>query len=290
MSKLIKTNILNASVSGLAFVEREQPCFNTRFHSHPEYELVYVKRGRGRRVIGACMEKFNDDELILIGSNLPHVWISDNQHDNVDSSSLVLYFEKDIFGDPFYNGPAGRKILNLLQAASSGILIQGDTKCKVLDRLSELCSADELSKVVHLIEILKLLSGSTELKYIASNFPRFTNQNYELDRMNSVYEYLQNHYWQAIKIADMARILHVTPEHFCRLFKQKSRKSFKDYLQSLRVDKACYYLCNSDLTVAEIANRCGYESVPSFIKVFKGKVNVSPARYRTQALHSGPTT
>ncbi|MCH5685064.1 AraC family ligand binding domain-containing protein [Niabella sp. W65] len=98
MFKLIKTNILNASVSGLAVVERELSCFNTEFHSHPAYELVYVKRGRGRRVIGASMENFNDGELILIGSDLPHVWVSEKEMKDADSSSLVLYFKKEIFG------------------------------------------------------------------------------------------------------------------------------------------------------------------------------------------------
>ena len=52
------------------------PTFDAAFHFHPEFELTHIRKGEGQRYVGAQVEDFYDDDLIFLGSNLPHCWIS----------------------------------------------------------------------------------------------------------------------------------------------------------------------------------------------------------------------
>jgi AraC-like DNA-binding protein len=71
---------------------------------------------------------------------------------------------------------------------------------------------------------------------------------------------------------------------FCRYFKEKSGKSFIEYMQDLRVGYACKLLIGSSLDVLQISVECGYNTPSHFNKVFKRKMGLTPSEYRKQFL------
>ena len=72
-----------------------------------------------------------------------------------------------------------------------------------------------------------------------------------------------------------------SPKYFCRCFRAILHRSPIDYLNHYRIECASHFLTASDMTVAEIAQRCGYNDSSFFIKQFRKYKNTTPKQYRT---------
>jgi corrinoid protein of di/trimethylamine methyltransferase len=80
------------------------------------------------------------------------------------------------------------------------------------------------------------------------------------------------------RIADM---LYISKSTLSRLFRDATGKSFGDYLREVRVKSACALLCESSLTVEEIAGRCGLRDIATFYKTFSSITGMTPSVYRS---------
>src|ERR1700748_67955 len=103
--KPVYTSISSLLRSSITVVERDEPYFASGFHAHPEFELVYIKEGFGKRIIGNKIDEFKEGELVLIGPNVPHIWMSDEsfkKDSKKRSKAIVVYFNPKIFSDLFY--------------------------------------------------------------------------------------------------------------------------------------------------------------------------------------------
>src|SRR5688500_9603922 len=108
-------------------VERDVPHFSTPFHFHPECELVYILEGRGKRIVGDSVEFFDKGDLVFLGSNIPHVWYSDEtyykENSHLRSKAVVVYFNKEIFGQSFYLLNETQPLKQLFHKAERGMKI-----------------------------------------------------------------------------------------------------------------------------------------------------------------------
>lgn len=286
--KILQTEITAGINSFISIIERDLPYFNTPFHFHPELELVYIKEGYGKRIIGDNIAPFEAGDMLFIGSNLPHVWMSDEQFYNDNSSlrakAIVLYFNKDIFGPAFYNMQETTKIKELFQKAARGIRIGQHTHQLIAVQLEQLLQKKDIEKIIGLLDILHVLSCATDSSLITSEgySPRLTDA--EADRLAGVHKYVQEHYKNDISLHTVAGMANLTRQSFCRLFRQRTNKHFVEYLNEVRISNACKYLLDTDLGIAEIAHHCGYKTVSNFNKLFKKLTGTSPREYRMKSV------
>src|SRR5215211_936565 len=78
----------------------KQPYFSGEFHYHEQCQLAYIIKGSGKRIVGDSVEHFEENELVFIGSNLPHVWYSEKKKGNrrnTQSVSLSLFISPEDF-------------------------------------------------------------------------------------------------------------------------------------------------------------------------------------------------
>src|SRR5665647_56280 len=104
--KALRTEMSSLLQTYIGVVERDEPYFKSPFHYHPELELVYVKQGQGKRIIGDKLDTFSQGDMVFIGSNLPHVWLNDESYykglNDLKAQALVVYFNKELFSKNFY--------------------------------------------------------------------------------------------------------------------------------------------------------------------------------------------
>lgn len=89
-------------------------------------------------------------------------------------------------------------------------------------------------------------------------------------------DYIAVHYGEKIKLENLAEVANLSIGHFQKIFTKNMKLSPNEYLTNFRLEKAKELLIKSDLKVAEIAQRCGFESSPYFDYVFRRKLNMSP--------------
>ncbi|MEA4889151.1 MAG: helix-turn-helix domain-containing protein [Clostridiaceae bacterium] len=99
-------------------------------------------------------------------------------------------------------------------------------------------------------------------------------------KMYETMRYVWEHAGEAINLASLADMVALSPNYYATLFKQTAGCSFSEYVGHVRMEKACTLLSNKELSIKEIASRCGYSDMTYFIRFFKQKIGVPPHRWR----------
>lgn len=282
--KIEKTKITSYLNSYISVISREDPFFQSPFHSHPELELVYIKESYGKRIVGNSVEQFVSGDMVFLGSDIPHVWLNDEIYykgiNTLKAQAIVVYFNKDIFGPIFYELKETQKINNLFNRAGRGLSITGKTNELIAKKLEKLVHKKNFEIIIGLFEILSMLSESSDIAFVNNEAYTPSNESAKNDRLSDVFEYVKDNFKQDISLDEIAKIANLTPTSFCRMFKSKTQKHFVEYLNEIRVSNACKFLIETDMGMSEIAYECGYKTVSNFNKLFKKLTETTPKEYR----------
>lgn len=274
---------INEKTASIKLVSRSAP-YKTPAQRQPEFELIFVKEGTAKRLIGDKMETFNAGEMVFLGSGINQHWGNEHTYSqgiNVTGTakSILLHFNKDIFSQGFYQLEEAVKINEFFTRASRGIKIKGKTQQVIAHRMHILLEATGFDRIIGMMEVLHILSLSREVEYIAGE-ARGAKMPIRCDRLNEVYTYVADNYYKDITLQSIASVAHLTPPAFCRVFKQQTKKHFIEYLNEVRIANACKYLAQSSLNISEIGFECGYKTISNFNKIFKKITGFSPKEYR----------
>lgn len=282
--------------------ENIYPFLYNYWHYHPEVELTYIRKSSGTRLAGDSIERFSDGDLILLGTNLPHMWRNDDVYFQQDSNhhieSIAIHFREDFWGKDFLDLPEHRHIRQLLSLATRGFQIMGRTRKRIIEMMEEILQLKKARRVIHLIAMLDTIAQSRELRYLASQ--GFVDQ-YKIDpndKINEIYQYTLSNFKNGISIQDVAKHVHISPNYFCRYFKKRTSKTYIEFVTELRVGYACKLLLENNLNVNQICYESGFNNVSNFNRKFKEITGLSPSQYykeyseknQTQQMHPNVIT
>lgn len=256
--------------------------FYEKLHQHEEIQLSYIVAGKGTFIVGDTIRDYQSGDVLLFGSNVPHVLKSDPENDE-DSYMISVFFTHDSFGEHFFNLPKLQEVKHLLNDASFGIKFQENQA--VLKLLFE---AVLIQKTIKRFAIFfEMLAIVTESKYeTVSSF--INTKNYTDDegkRMSAVFEFVMNHFDQKIVLEEIATIANMTPNAFCKYFKQRTNKTFFKFLTEVRIENACKFLGNQQqVSIADVAYNCGFFNISNFNRKFKEIKGVTPTEFRKNVL------
>ncbi|MDL2224248.1 AraC family transcriptional regulator [Bacteroidales bacterium OttesenSCG-928-M06] len=100
-------------------------------------------------------------------------------------------------------------------------------------------------------------------------------------QINIIMEYINNHLDQAVDLTKLAEISHFSPYHFHRITRAFMGEPIGTYIIRVRLETAARLIRYTDMSVAEIAYRVGYDVPASLSKAFKQQYGISPSEYRT---------
>ena len=266
--------------------EINSPHFSSEFHFHEECQLAYIIKGAGKRVIGDSIAHFDENELIFIGSDVPHVWYNTDKKSigkgKANSVSLSLFISaKRVLEDLAEFGNT-QKLASLFQKAQRGMFITGKTKLKLIGLLQKAAKENSIQQVITLLTIIQLLSTTKDYELLASS--NYTNnfQYSENGRMNEVYGFLMKNFTKEISLTEVASIAAMNANAFCRFFKSRTQKSLMQFVNEIRIGHACKLLNDKNLSITNIAYECGYNNVSNFNRFFKLIKKESPRDYRKE--------
>src|SRR5690606_11519728 len=249
------------------------------WHYHPEIELVYVEAINGIRHVGKNISSFTGSDLVLIGSNVPH--LNFDYGIVTDYQQIVVQFHKAFVEKNIAPVPEFQRIQKLLEDSTFGLSFYGETKSKVVYRLQNMHREVPISSLLALTEILQMLASSTEFEQLNKEDTRMKFFFSDKVRMGTIYQYIHKHFDQKPDVNEIASLVHLSTPAFCRYFKKQTDLTFTDFVNQYRITQAKTYLLQ-DAAISDVCYRVGYESVSYFNKLFKKLVGETPTSFKTR--------
>lgn len=251
--------------------------FDYPIHSHSEYEINLVMNTSGVRVVGDCTEEFGQNDLVMTGPFLPHMWRSELPTNHV----VTIQFSREFLNYQIVSKRLFAPIRQLLVDSQQGLSFSGQGTEIIRDQILELTRIKGFQAVTTFLNILYLLS-ITDRKKLVSNLYEFEAmaQTSKSRRIAKVCEYVDNHISQNIRLSDVSSLVGMSESAFSHFFKSRTSMSFITYVNNLRVAKACHLLESTTQSVSEICYGCGFNNKSNFIRIFTSRKNMTPTEYR----------
>jgi len=250
------------------------------WHFHPEIELVYVNKGQGKRHIGNHLSYFNNSQLILLGSNLPHHGFTDRLTSN--GSETLIQFKPDFLGDTFFQIPEMQNIVQLFERGKKGILFKPETKKVVGPKMEDLINYNGFERIVKLLEILNDLAISEDYSLLNADGYAFETKPQDSAKIDIIYKHINANFKNHISLEEMADLVSMTVPAFCRYFKKATGKTFTKLVNEYRVVHATKLLSESQMTITDICFECGFNNFSHFNKLFNEFTGKSASTYRNK--------
>jgi AraC-like DNA-binding protein len=254
--------------------------FDGLWHTHEEYELIYICEGKGEKVVGDNMSDLRKGDLLFLGSNLPHLFRCDQDYPMKNQSgSLVIHFNNKYLDESFFSCPEFEPIQKLFKRSKSGIQFSGDT-AQIAKRIKSLFDREKSESLIEILFILLDLAkdyGHTQLASPGFS-PSFGEKDYQ--RINIANQFVMENFRDDITLGEVALKAGLTKAAFCRHFKKVTGKTFFTFLKEYRVGHACKLLMHTDMNVSEISYECGFNTISNFNKQFKTVTGYSPLQYQ----------
>ncbi|HZY80744.1 MAG TPA: AraC family transcriptional regulator [Cyclobacteriaceae bacterium] len=257
----------------------EKAEFDTPWHYHPEYELTYILSGRGIRYVGNGFENFEENDLVLLGPNLPHCWRNVGTQTG-NSGAIVMHWENDLLG----NKKEFEPIAQMFARASKGLKF--NRGCDVKERLLAMLQQQSFEKLLTFLSVLNDLATKQKGTTLSTASVDDSFQNHDHQRINTVYQFVRNRYQEKVTLAEIASEVHMSEEAFSRFFSKVMNKPFFTFLNEYRINAACQLLIETDQPVAEVAMLSGFETLPFFYRQFGKFKKLSPKKYRDNFLRA----
>lgn len=253
-------------------------CNQAHWHFHPEYEIVYVSNGRGKRHIGDHISYYENGDLIFLGPDLPHFGFTEELREH--HVEVVVQLKEDFLGRDFMSRPEMAEIRLLFERAKSGISFYGTTKEAVGLQLQAMADMENFDRLLALLEVLGTLARSEHYHMLnASGFALEVNgQDHE--RIGKIYSYVEKNFLQEVHLEEAAGMANMTVPAFCRYFKRLTNRTFTKFVNEFRVAHACRMLRDDHQTIAAVSYESGFNNLSHFNKQFKAITGVSPRDYR----------
>ncbi|AXG70765.1 HTH-type transcriptional activator Btr [Kordia sp. SMS9] len=267
---------LEDSQKSFRFFKLETPAFTPFWHYHPEMELTLITKGSGTRFVGDAIQPFAAMDLVLIGENLPHHWVSVEETHDILQEAYVFQFDKQLFA----SFPECNTFISFFEHAKDGFHFY-QPKTALINMIVSLENKSPIQQLSGLIEILNTLLQDEHKKTLASK--HYLNRFYSTTSQSKIAKttnYILENIDQKLTVKQMAALTHMVPQSFCRWFKKHSGHSFVTFLNKTRIERACHLLKSTSLPVQNIAFHCGFDSLSHFNRTFKKMKMMSPSQFR----------
>ncbi|SMG02958.1 AraC family transcriptional regulator [Burkholderia singularis] len=264
------------------------PYRTVRWHFHPEYELHLIVATSGQMFVGDYVGAFGPGNLVLIGPNLPHNWVSDvREGETIAERNLVLQFDQAFVARCADSFSEWRQIDALLADALRGVQFGAHTSAAVAPLFAELIHARGLRRIVLFLSMMQLLIDAGDRECLASPAYQADASTFASTRLNHVLAYIGKNLSSELREADLARLAGQSVSAFSHYFRRHTGLAFVQYVNRMRINLACQLLMNGDASITDICFKSGFNNLSNFNRQFLAEKGMPPSKFRRyQALNN----
>lgn len=255
--------------------------FTPLWHFHPELELKFVEHSRGLRFVGDSVMPFRENELVLIGPNLPHVWISDPAESRRlgHARACIAQFPENFLGSALNHTPEFANVHELLRRSRQGLLFEAPVSTEAAGWLRDAATQEGVPRLLSILRVLDLLARTKKFRVLASvGYEPKLNQS-DAARINTACRYVQENLTREISRSAVAAQLRMNDDAFSRFFHQKMGNTFSHYVNHLRIARAVHHMTVDEMTIAEACFASGFNNLSNFNRRFRDIKRMAPREY-----------
>jgi AraC-like DNA-binding protein/mannose-6-phosphate isomerase-like protein (cupin superfamily) len=263
--------------------EHDYPSPIARWNYHPEYEIHLIRSGSGRFIVGDHIGTFEAGQVTLIGSGLPHDWVSEVEPGEVITArDAVLQFDGRWVEQCIAVIPELSDAKALLAQSARGIHFSGATAAAAAPLIEAIGATVGVERVANFFALLSVLARSptTERTLLAGEWFSPILDRLSAAMVDITLEYVFANHAGDIRMSEAARLVGISEPAFSKQFKKWTGQTFTDMVRKLRIARARYLLEQSDDPVSKICFEVGFTNLSNFNRRFMAEMGTTPTAYR----------
>lgn len=268
--------------------EHDYPSSLARWNYHPEYEIHLIRRGTGKFIVGDHIGTFEAGHVSLIGSGLPHDWVSDLLPGEViNGRDVVIQFDPTWVEQSALIMPEIAEVKALLEEASRGLEFIGSSAASAAVEIEAIGVSSGARRLRHLFHLFSILVEAPphERLYLADEWFRPQLDGQAAAVVDLVLEYVFNNYVGSVKMSEAAEMVGMSDPAFSKYFKRATGQNFSDLVRKLRLAHAKRLLERTEKPISEICYDVGFSNLSNFNRHFLNEANETPRQYRKRVQH-----
>ena len=282
--KVVQFTIPVTIDNSIHFQEDRLPHFYEHLHRHTETQVTWVVNGEGTFIAGNYMQRFQTGDFFVIGANQSHLFKSDPSYFEEGSTksihTLNVFFDPKGFLAQLLAFPELRSIKNFLDLSIFGMKASEKDKKILTDLILKIQISSTGFRLASFIELLQVMANLKNWEYLSTESFEHTITDLEGLRMNDVYQYTMSNFTDNITLEQIAAVVYLTPQSFCRYFKKHTSKTYINFLNEVRINESCKKFMEKDFhSISTVAYQSGFNNVVTFNRVFKSITGKAPREF-----------
>lgn len=278
--KVLPFKIPKPKNEALVYQEDQGRIFYDQLHQHSEIQISLIIKGRGSFIVGDTINEFQENNILVLGANVPHVFKSD-PNKTQESIMFSLFFTQTSFGNVFFELSDMADIRDFFKDSEYGMKVLTNKK-KIIKHFHKLNQQNKIERIASLLKIISLISEA-QTSPLSSFVYKKKYTDDEGKRMNNVFKYAMERYYEPITLDEIADKANMSKNSFCRYFKKRTNKTFFQFLIEIRIENACKIIYeHPDISISSISEQCGFKNIANFNRKFKEIKGVTPRQYRSK--------
>ncbi|WP_373264417.1 AraC family transcriptional regulator [Hungatella hathewayi] len=258
-------------------VEKQSQHAMPEMHYHDFYEIYIQDQGTRDHIVSNTFYKLNPRDVMLLKPNILHQSISPEEH-----TRTIVYFN-DTFLKRYFTPGTIQKFLSIFKY--NCISLSSENYYKASGIVKKMTKEDyddpDNTIFIKLAELLMILQTNIrQFPPISLESSVIDTNRDEVSTISPLISYVHENFLTLTNIDEIASTFYITPSHLCRTFKKLTGYTIVQYINILKIQKACGLLHETQKSITDIALECGFNSTMYFCKTFKSVLNITPTDYR----------
>ena len=248
-------------------------------HRRNTWELSYVIKGYGERMLDGNRSTFAEQDLVLVAPNIEHGWFFEQQSADDDGliECITLQWTAELLSHLELLFPSWGDVKERFLAIRQCAVFDSKRSGPIVDRLLKLVQVENARQPILLLDILlAVLDQMPSSMYVLQH----TRQDASEQRLSQVEIFTSCNYARTITLADVSQHVGMNRSSFCTFFRRETGESYMTYLNRYRLKVARQLLLQCGDTVSSICRQCGFNDLGYFDRMFRREFGVSPSDVR----------
>jgi AraC-like DNA-binding protein len=250
---------------------------------HPEYEIHLIQETTGSFIAGDYIGTFGPGQVTMMGSNLPHDWVSDLERGVVVlDRDAVIQFTAEWIRACMELMPETSEVSGLLQQSSRGLLFSGETAVRAADLIKGVLDTHGTEQIACMFQLLGVLARAPvgEIETLGSEWLGTGADESAHSAVEAGLAYIRENLTGDIRLSKAAQLAYMSEPSFSKYFKKAAGITFSDMVKKLRIAHAQRLLDLTRDPITRVAASSGYNNLANFNRQFLAEVGMTPTAYR----------